>query len=58
MIVGPWGEVLACQDEGEGVVLAELDGARLAEVRRVFPHLSLRLEPRNLPPAVVFTARR
>ena len=34
MIVDPWGEVLASRDEGEGVVLAELDSGRLAEIRR------------------------
>ena len=37
MIVDPWGEVLALQAEGEGVVLAELDTARLAEVRAALP---------------------
>jgi predicted amidohydrolase len=37
MIVDPWGEVLALQAEGEGVVLAELDTARLAEVRVALP---------------------
>lgn len=42
MIVGPWGEVLACQEEGEGVVLAELEAARLAEVRRQLPALEHR----------------
>jgi nitrilase len=42
MIVGPWGEVLACREEGEGVVLAELDSARLAEVRQQLPALQHR----------------
>lgn len=42
MIVGPWGEVLACHQEGEGVVLAELDAARLAEVRQQLPALEHR----------------
>ena len=42
MIVGPWGEVLACQEEGEGVVLAELDASRLAEVRQQLPALQHR----------------
>jgi predicted amidohydrolase len=27
MIVDPWGEILACRDEGPGVVLAEVDPA-------------------------------
>jgi nitrilase len=34
MIVDPWGEILASRDEGEGVVLAEIDHDRLNEVRR------------------------
>jgi nitrilase len=34
MIVDPWGEVLACREEGEGLVLADIDGERIAEVRR------------------------
>jgi deaminated glutathione amidase len=42
MVVGPWGEVLACRAEGEGVVLAELDAARLAEVRQSLPALQHR----------------
>jgi len=42
MIVDPWGEVLACRAEGEGVVLAELDAARLAEVRQSLPALKHR----------------
>jgi len=45
MIVDPWGEVLAAQPEGEGVVLAELDGARLAEVRKSLPALEHRALP-------------
>ena len=42
MVVDPWGEVLACRVEGEGVVLAELDAARLAEVRQSLPALQHR----------------
>jgi nitrilase len=42
MIVDPWGEVLAVRAEGEGVVLAELDPARLAEVRQSLPALGHR----------------
>ena len=37
MIVDPWGEVLAEQAEGEAVLLAELDSARIAEVRAALP---------------------
>ena len=42
MVVGPWGEVLACREEGEGLVLAEIDPARLAEVRQQLPALDHR----------------
>ncbi len=42
LIVDPWGEVLAVQPEGEGVVLAELDPARIAEVRGQLPALAHR----------------
>ena len=42
MVVDPWGEVLAVQPEGEGVVMAELDLARLAAVRQQLPALSHR----------------
>jgi len=34
MIVDPWGEVIAARAEGEGVVLAEIDGERHREMRR------------------------
>ena len=42
MIVDPWGEVLARMDKGEGVVVAELDPARIAEVRGSLPALKHR----------------
>ena len=42
MIVDPWGEVLGSQAEGEGVVIAELDTARVAEVRQSLPALAHR----------------
>ena len=42
MVVDPWGKVLACREEGEGVVLAELDAVRLAEVRQSLPALQHR----------------
>jgi predicted amidohydrolase len=42
MVIDPWGEVLAVQPEGEGVVLAELDLERLAAVRAQLPALSHR----------------
>ena len=42
MIVDPLGEVLASRAEGEGIVLAELDAGRLAEVRQSLPALQHR----------------
>jgi len=42
MIVDPWGEVLAVRPEGEGVVLADLDAARIASVRTQLPALAHR----------------
>jgi nitrilase len=42
MVVDPWGEVLACHDEGEGIALAEIDLQRIARVRQQLPALSHR----------------
>lgn len=42
MLVDPWGEVLAVRPEGEGVVLGEIDSARIAEVRASLPALANR----------------
>ena len=42
LVVDPWGEVLACRDEGAGVVLAEIDAQRIAQVRRQLPALAHR----------------
>ena len=42
LVVDPWGEVLALREEGEGVVLARLDPARLESVRSQLPALSHR----------------
>jgi predicted amidohydrolase len=44
MIVDPWGEVLArAGGEGEGIVWADLDFDRLAEVREKLPSLANRV---------------
>jgi len=43
MIVDPWGEVLACVPEGEGVALAEFNPARLKQVREQLPALRHRV---------------
>ena len=42
LIVDPWGEVLAQRDEGEGVVVADIDPARIAQVRLQLPALAHR----------------
>lgn len=42
MIVGPWGEVLAEQAEGEAVLIADTDPSRIAEVRASLPALDNR----------------
>ena len=43
MVVDPWGEVLAVREEdGEGVVLADVDTARIAQVRQQLPALAHR----------------
>jgi predicted amidohydrolase len=43
LVVDPWGEVVACLDEGEGVVVAELSRERIASVRSQLPALEHRL---------------
>lgn len=43
MLVDPWGGVLACQPEGEAVVMATLDAAHLARVRAQLPALAHRV---------------
>ena len=45
MIVDPWGVVLASRAEGEGIVLAEVEPARIAEVRQSLPALLHRKMP-------------
>jgi nitrilase len=42
MVIDPWGEVLALQSSGPGLVLADLDIARLASVREQLPSLQHR----------------
>lgn len=42
LIVDPWGQLLGCRDEGEGVVMGELSRARLDEVRTQLPALAHR----------------
>jgi nitrilase len=42
LLIDPWGEVLACQDEGPGVVLGELSRERRDAVRQQLPALAHR----------------
>ena len=43
MVVGPWGEVLAAQAEGPGVVMGEVLANRLQEIRQRLPALNHRV---------------
>jgi predicted amidohydrolase len=43
MLIDPWGDVTARMDKGDGVVLGELDSARIAEVRTMLPALQHRV---------------
>jgi predicted amidohydrolase len=43
MVVDPWGVVLGVRETGPGVVVAELDGDRLAQVRQQLPALEHRV---------------
>ena len=40
LIVAPWGEVVAEADDGVGVIVAEIDPAKVLEARRQVPSLS------------------
>ena len=40
MIVAPWGETLAEAEDGTGVIVAEIDPAKVAEARRAVPSLA------------------
>ncbi len=42
MIIDPWGEILACRDDGPGVVIAEIDLSKNATVRASLPALDHR----------------
>lgn len=42
MLVDPWGEIVAVLPEGEGVVVGDIDPARIAEVRAALPALAHR----------------
>jgi deaminated glutathione amidase len=42
MLVDPWGELIGCLPEGEGVVTGDIDRTRIAEIRASLPALSHR----------------
>ncbi len=42
LVVDPWGTVVSCLDEGEGIVLARLERQRIAQVRQQLPALNHR----------------
>ena len=42
LLIDPWGVVVAELPDGEGVVVGDVDGARIAQVRRELPALSHR----------------
>jgi nitrilase len=37
MIISPWGEILACLEQGQGIVTAELSMKELSKVRKAMP---------------------
>ena len=43
MLVNPWGQVMACQAQGVGVVLGELDREQLTTWRQQLPALGHRV---------------
>ena len=43
VVVDPWGAVIGCREEGEGVVLADIDPEKIASVRRQLPALEHRV---------------
>lgn len=47
MLIDPWGEILDRKLKGPGIVIGELDHARIAEVRTSLPALRHRVLPSN-----------
>lgn len=43
MIINPWGEILACLPEGEGMIMAQLQGINLMSIRNKLPALKHRI---------------
>jgi predicted amidohydrolase len=44
LVIDPWGEVVAELEDGDGVLIAEIDPALLASVRRQLPSLNHRVQ--------------
>ena len=42
LVVDPWGDIVACRDEGEGIVVVEVSRERIDSVRRQLPALAHR----------------
>lgn len=47
LIIGPWGDILACREEGAGIILADIDAGRIAQARESLPALAHRCLGRN-----------
>ena len=43
MLIDPWGDIVSLLEEGEGVVVGDIDPARIAEVRENLPALKHRI---------------
>lgn len=43
MLIDPWGEIVSCHDEGEGIVFGRIDPRRLEDVRASLPALRHRV---------------
>jgi predicted amidohydrolase len=48
LVVDPWGEIVAELPDGDGVLLAEIDPARVEDVREQLPSLRHRVDPAGL----------
>ena len=42
LIVEPWGDILACREEGAGIIVADIDAERIAQARESLPALAHR----------------
>jgi nitrilase len=42
-LIDPWGRIVAEREEGPGIVIGDIDPARIAEVRAQLPALSHRV---------------